>query len=166
MQSEEKTEFVKRITENQGIIHKICNFYCYNAEDRQDLYQEITLQLWKSYPEFRSQSAFSTWMYRIALNTAITMTRKMNIFDTLAEHEQLLILQEESESVQELEEDIRILYKAIEKLNKIEKAIILLWLEEKSYDEVAEITGLSVKNVSVKLVRTKRKLAEIIKKLL
>ena len=160
-QSEVKNRFVKLVHDNQAVIHKICNMYCNNVDDKQDMYQEITLQLWKSYPGFQHKSGFSTWMYRIALNTAITMTRKMKVFEELGQNPSAVLLEEDNE----LDEDIKILYKAIHKLNKIEKAIILLWLEEKSYTEIADITGLTVKNVSVKLVRVKKKLNEIIQKL-
>ncbi|MBD3290510.1 sigma-70 family RNA polymerase sigma factor [candidate division KSB1 bacterium] len=159
--AEDKNRFVKLIHDNQAIIHKICHVYCNNKDDKQDLYQEITLQLWKSYPGFKHKASFSTWMYRIALNTAITMTKKKKIFEDLDQNPKAIIFEEDKE----LDEDIIILYKAIDKLNKIEKAIVLLWLEEKSYDEIADITGLTVKNVSVKLVRVKKKLSEIIQKL-
>ena len=154
-------EFIELIQRHQNIIHKICFIYSKNRSDREDLYQEIILQLWKSYPTFGQRSAFSTWMYRVALNTAISATKK---FWFLPETE-LADIGYEDENMSDMSEDIRILYRGISKLAKVEKAIILLWLESKSYEEIAETTGISVKNVSVKLVRIKARLAEIIKKM-
>lgn len=126
------------------------------------MYQEITLQLWKSFSSFKGQAAFSTWMYRVAINTAITMTRKPNLF---VDSREFSVLPGETDNTIEVSEDIKILYQAISRLNKVEKGIVLLWLEEKSYDEIAETFGITVKNVSVKLVRIKSKLGEIIKKI-
>ena len=160
----EKHTFIKLVTENQNILHKICHFYCYQPQDKQDLYQEITLQLWKAFPKFREQARFSTWMYRIALNTAITMTRRPKIFQPLPEQQELIVMQDHN-YLSDKDEDIRILYKAISRLEKVEKAIILLWLEEKPYREIASITGLSEKNISVKLVRIKQKLEKLIEEL-
>jgi len=156
-----ETEFLNQVKSHQNIIHKICFIYSRNRSDKEDLYQEIVLQLWKSYPSFGKRSAFSTWMYRVALNTAISTTQR---FWFTADTE-LPELAFEAESQMDLSEDIRILYRAISKLAKIEKAIILLWLENRSYDEIAETTGISVKNVSVKLVRIKARLSEIIRKM-
>lgn len=155
-------EFIAKIDKYQGILHKICFVYARNNADKEDLYQEIILQLWKSYASFKGKSEFSTWMYRVALNTAITLTKKATFIFKSPEN-----ISSSFDYTKSLEysEDIKILYKAISKLSKIEKAIILMWLEEKSYDEIAETIGITVKNVSVKLVRIKNKLAELIEKL-
>ena len=126
------------------------------------MYQEIILQLWKSFSSFKGQAAFSTWMYRVALNTAITMTKKPNLF---VDTNKVSVVPYEIDNSIEFSEDVKILYKAISQLNKIEKGIILLWLEEKSYEEIAATIGITVKNVSVKLVHIKSKLGEIIKKI-
>lgn len=161
MELQEK-EFLKLIYDNQAILHKICFAYARSDTERKDLEQEITLQLWKSYASFRGQSAFSTWMYRVALNTAISMTKKTSLFflsDNTTE------IPEDYEASMDLSEDVKVLYKAIHKLKKIDKAIILMWLDEKSYEEIADTIGLSVKNVSVRLVRIKNRLTELIKKL-
>jgi RNA polymerase sigma-70 factor (ECF subfamily) len=157
-----ETEFLKLIREHQSIIHKTCFMYCRNRADKEDMYQEIVLQLWKSFPSFKGQAAFSTWMYRVALNTAISMTKRPNPFVFTA-REPVVPCQMDDAGV--VSEDIKILYRAISRLNKVEKAIVLLWLEERSYEEIAGITGITVKNVSVKLVRIKSKLAEIIEKI-
>ena len=157
-----QTEFLELIQRHQSIIHKICFVYCNSSHDREDLQQEIILQLWKSFPSFQERAAFSTWMYRVALNTAINQTRRPGLFiDTSSSHEHSY---DPSESYQ-LSEEIQILYQAISRLRKIEKAIILLWLEEKSYQEIAEVIGITVKHVSVKLVRIRTRLAEIISNL-
>ncbi|TFV95559.1 sigma-70 family RNA polymerase sigma factor [Algoriphagus kandeliae] len=155
-------EFIAKIEKHQGILHKVCFVYAKDAADRKDLYQEMVLQLWKSYPNFRGNAAFSTWMYRVALNTAITQTKRPKLLTVNTEIPSLL---DDVEATMDASEDVKILYRAISQLNKIEKAIILLWLDEKSYEEIAETIGISVKNVSVKLVRIKTKLADLIQKL-
>ncbi|MDX1284297.1 MAG: sigma-70 family RNA polymerase sigma factor, partial [Draconibacterium sp.] len=116
-------------------------------------------QLWKSYPNFREEAQFSTWMYRVALNTAISSVRKekrMPVFEPLRETDRI-----QDDGGHE-KEKVKLLYRSISKLNRIDKALILLWLEEKNYEEIASIMGISQKNVSVKLVRIKRKLEEIV----
>ena len=151
--------FLELIHKHQSIIHKICFVYCKNRYDREDLQQEIILQLWKSFPSFQGKAAFSTWMYRVALNTAINQTRRPRLLiDSSSSPEPSY---DPSESYSHSEE-IQILYQAISKLKKIDKAIILLWLEERSYEEIAEIIGITVKHVSVKLVRIRARLTEII----
>lgn len=159
-QREIEKEFIEQIQKHQGILHKICFVYSNSKADKEDLNQEIVLQLWKSYPSFRKEAKFSTWMYRVALNTAITLNKKAVLFEN-----QKTQLSDEYAiaEVNDYSEDIKILYKAISKLSKIEKAIIMLWLEEKAYSEIAEIVGISEKYVSVKLVRSKKKLAKLIK---
>jgi len=155
-------QFLELIHRHQSIIHKICFIYAKNSSDREDLQQEIILQLWKSYSSFKGDAAFSTWMYRVALNTAINQTRRPGLLvDSTSTPD---VPYDPSDSYH-LSEEIQILYRAISRLKKIEKAIILLWLEERSYEEIAASIGITVKNVSVKLVRAKEKLAEIITKL-
>ena len=157
----EINNFLNLISDNQGIIYKICNVYANSHEDRNDLKQEIILQLWKSYHSFQGKSKFSTWMYRIAFNTAVTNIRKTKrhpIIEALSGTEQNF---SEKEEIDYLNEDINHLYQAISKLKDVEKAIVMLYLEEKSYKEIAEIIGISEKNVSVKLVRLKQKLKKL-----
>ncbi|OZV68191.1 RNA polymerase subunit sigma-70 [Winogradskyella aurantia] len=155
-------KFIEKIQKHQGILHKICFVYSNSKADKEDLYQEIILQLWKSYPSFRKESKFSTWMYRVALNTAITLNKKAALFE---KHKTQLYDEYSIAEDIDYSEDLKILYKAISKLSKIEKAIIMLWLEEKTYSEIAQIIGISKKNVSVKLVRSKKKLTKMIKKI-
>ena len=157
-----ETEFLSLIKENQGILHKISFAYACKGISGDDLYQEMILQLWKSYPGFKGQAKFSTWMYRVALNTAISLTKRKSLF---IDSVKLPAIAVDVQPPFELSEEVKLLYQAIGQLNKIEKAIILLWLEEQSYQEIADTVGLSVNNVSVRLVRMKEKLAKIMQRL-
>ncbi len=157
-QKQNKRGFSELIQKNQGIIQKVTFVYANSVVEREDLFQEICLQLWKSYSNFREESKFSTWMYRVALNTAISSIRKKKNgfdFETLKEYHL-------SAEPPENTENVKLLYWAVSKLNGIDKALILLWLEEKNYEEIASIIGITKSNVSVKLVRIKRKLEELI----
>lgn len=156
-------EFLELVVRHQGIIHKVCNSYCGKADNKLDLYQEIIYQLLKAYPSYRGDSKISTWMYRVALNTAITGFRKekKNEFIRVPEDRLLSIANPDTED----DEKISLLYTAINQLSKIEKAIILLYLEEYSYQEIAEIIGITTSNVGVKLTRIKTRLELIIKEL-
>lgn len=151
-------EFVKIISANQGIIHKVCSVYCDSEEDRRDLFQEILTQLWKSYATFRNESKFSTWMYRVAINTAITSFKKIK---RQPEQKSLVpeLMQIAGEEYNpEIEEQILLLHRAIAQLSGIEKSIILLFLENRDYEEIAEITGITRNYVRVKMNRIKHKL--------
>jgi len=153
-----KDEFVGLIKKHYGIIYKICNIYGGNY--REDLQQEIVYQLWKSYPSFKGRSKFQTWMYRVALNTALFEAKKVN-----REYTELKNFENTNgESPEELTEKInRIeqLYFNISKLNDVDKAITLLYLEKCSYKEIAEITGMTEKNVGIRLFRIKNKLKQM-----
>jgi RNA polymerase sigma-70 factor (ECF subfamily) len=153
-------EFMDHIMQNENMIYKICNIYSTSYDERQDLKQEIIYQLWRSFPSFRGKSKFQTWMYRVALNTAIYFNKqKKPVTDDLSSIEV-----EEDNSRQEIEEQLRRLYKAIRTLNQMDRAIIFLYLEKHSYEQIGVITGISTKNVSVRIVRIKEKLREIIRK--
>lgn len=151
-------EFVQIISQNQGIIHKVCSIYCDSEEDRRDLFQEILAQLWKSFPTFRSEAKFSTWMYRVALNTAITSFKKNKRQPDQSglEIDKFQLAVEEYDH--ETEEQIKLLHKGIAQLSGIEKSIVLLYLENKKYEEIAEITGITQNYVRVKMNRIKKKL--------
>lgn len=124
------------------------------------MFQEIVLQLWKSFPTFRGESKLSTWMYRIALNTTISGFRKKRI--TTTELSSISYqLQDIATPLQE--EEMKALYAAIEKLTDVEKSIVLLYLEDKPYDEIADITGITANYVAVKMNRIKEKLRKLIK---
>lgn len=147
-----------KIYENQGLIMRICYSFCSDENDRKDLFQEIVYRTLKSYSGFNSRASFSTWLYRIALNTAITYhKRKKPVYYDSDRVEKSNLQYDDRDRKTEIET----LYRAIDQLNRIDKAIILLYLEEHSYQEISEITGFTVKNISVKIVRIKAKLTEI-----
>ena len=155
-----KRSFIQLLEENKGIIHKICLMYTSNLPDKEDLYQEICLQLWRSFRSYRSESKFSTWLYQVALNTAISSVRKDR-----RQVETVLLDQTEHFVARDSEREgmTRMLFKAVSKLNKVDRAIILLWLEEKEYAEISEVMGISQSAVSVRLVRIRERLKLIMK---
>lgn len=135
--------------------------YCDQEEERRDLFQEVVLQLWRAYDSFRGQAKVSTWMYRIALNTAITGFRKQKRrphMETLPDSSTVLPSYDPD---YEQDEKRKLLYQAIDQLSEIEKAIVMLHLEDHSYDEIAEIVGITSNHVGVKLNRIKGKLRKI-----
>lgn len=152
-------DFIERVYGHIGIIYKICNMYAGESE-KSDLQQEIIYQLWKSYPSFKGNARFQTWMYKVALNTALLGLRKRNRKVLEVSHDGI-DLPDESVVDNEKQSQIQELYKHISKLNDVDKAIIFLYLEQCSYEEIADITGLSIKNISVRLVRIKEKLREM-----
>ncbi len=158
-----KEDFLHNITRNQGIIHKVTRIYCDNEDDRKDLFQEILIQLWKSYDKFREQSKFSTWMYRVAINTAITNFKKDAKTRKKSELGKELYLLADETYDYEKEEHLNLLYEAINQLTGIEKSITLLYLEDKQYEEISEITGISQNYVRVKMNRIKKKLESFVK---
>ena len=147
------------------MLLKVCNVYCHSEFDRQDLFQEIVIQLWKSFPRFRGESKFSTWLYRIALNTAISDLRRQKKNITLTEPANLPgdIEFEDIQYYKQQEEQLQQLHRAIEQLTEIEKAITMLYLEDKSYEEMEEILGISQNNLRVKMNRIKEKLRKLTK---
>jgi len=155
-----KEEFVQLIEKNKRIIHKIAYLYTHSREDNKDLVQEIYLQLWESFDSFKNTAQFSTWLYRVALNTAISQIRRRKKLD-IHEADYRAVFHA-SDPIRN--EQSQQLFASISRLNDIDKAIILLWLEEHKYEEIAEILGMSVSNISVKLVRIKTRLKEMIKK--
>ena len=156
-------EFSKRVKESQGIIHKVSRMYCDNEEHRKDLFQEILIQLWKSYPSFRGDSKFSTWMYRVAINVAIQDLRKTKKKQRLFfQTNQFKDTSEEKKTEVEIEK-LKLMRAAISQLNKVEKAIVMLHLDEKSNEEIAEIVGITQNYVRVKMNRIKTKLSKKVK---
>lgn len=162
MTEEQEKSFVKLVNENQGLIHKVCILYETDKEARNDLFQEIVLQLWKSFPTFRGEAKITTWMYRIALNTAISGLRKLgrkikteeldefhfNISDHAEDH---------------FEEDFQKLQWAIRQLTEIERAMIMMALDEVPYDEIAENIGITQNNVRVRMNRIREKIRNLIR---
>jgi len=151
------------INTHRGIIYKICHLYGKEKDYRQDLFQEIVLQLWRSFPSFKNESKLSTWMYRVGLNTAISQFRKdirkperRPLSTAEFQIPDLALVADDNEST-------LLLNLAIRQLTRIEKALVVLYLEEKSYKEISEIMGITQSNVGVKLSRIKIKLEKIIK---
>jgi RNA polymerase sigma-70 factor (ECF subfamily) len=157
MQKEQ--EFVRIIKENEGVIFKITTLYTDIRADQQDLYQEIVFQLWKSFDSFRSESKISTWMYRIALNTALTRLKKNKRMGHQVSIDKVVMQQTENYNP-EFEEKLKLLYAHIKQLNVLEKGLMLLLLEGKKYEEIAEITGLKPSNVGTRISRIKQKLKQ------
>jgi len=158
-----ENKFIELVNDYRTLIFKVCNLYCRDPESCRDLFQEVVLQLWKSYPGFRKESADSTWIYRVALNTAISNFRK----EKRSPDRKPLDLEEleipDLSTATDENESRNLLHLAIDRLSEIEKAIIMLYLEEKSYDEISEIIGISNSNVGVRLNRIKIKLNKTIK---
>ena len=153
---------VELLEENQNIVHKVCRLYTNNQQAHNDLFQEITIQLWKAYPKFRGDSKFSTWMYRVGLNTAITLYRKSKrrVMTQEFENVQFKIKAEEYDDTEE--QQLKLLYQAVHQLNDIEKALVFLYLEDKNYSEISETLGISEVNARVKMNRVKKKLRTIL----
>jgi RNA polymerase sigma-70 factor, ECF subfamily len=150
-------EFTILLKENQGIVCKICNIYFFNRKEKEDYFQEIIIELWKAFPNFQKQSKFSTWMYRVALNTAIDLLRKEKTQPQLMSFSrQEYDLQDNQIKEDSTRQDI--LYRAINLLSEVEKAIIILYLEDYSYKEIAEIMGISETYTGVKINRIKTEL--------
>jgi RNA polymerase sigma-70 factor (ECF subfamily) len=158
-------EFVKLINDYRSLIFKVCNLYCSDPESRRDLFQEVVLQLWKSFPGFRRESSNSTWIYRIALNTAISNFRKESKRPGKRPLSMLEVDIPDMSVISEEIENRSTLKLAIEKLTEIEKAVIMLYMDDKSYDQISEIIGISNSNVGVRLNRIKNKLSNLIKTL-
>ena len=162
MNKELEHSFVELLEKHQNIIHKVCRLYTNNYDAHNDLFQEITIQLWKAYPKFRGDAKFSTWMYRVALNTAITLYRKTKkkISTQGFDDVQFKIKAEDYDDTEE--QQLSIMYKAIQQLNDIEKALVFLYLEDKNYKEISETMGISEVNARVKMNRVKTKLRTIL----
>jgi RNA polymerase sigma-70 factor (ECF subfamily) len=155
----DKAYFVDMVYTHMGIIYKICKLYA-AEDDREDLKQEIIYQLWKSYPSFRGDSKFQSWMYRVSLNTAMIGLRANKVrYSSLSDY--YLEVPDEIDTDSDLESKVRQLYTHISKLNDLDKTIIFLYLEKCTYEEIADITGISTKNVSVRLVRIREKLRKL-----
>lgn len=153
-------EFLSMIYDNQGIIHKICRIYRNSHEDREDLFQEVIFQLWRSYPSFSGGSKVSTWLYRVALNTAMASFRKNKPDVTLAEYLPDVQFENMKNEDNERQEE---LLACIRQLSEPDRALITLYLDELSYQQIAVILGISESNVGVKLTRIKIRLHKLVK---
>ena len=162
MEQELEHKFLSDFEKNQNIVHKVCRIYTNSQDAHNDLFQEIAIQLWKNYSKFRGEAKFSTWMYRVALNTAISLYRKSSKrirtqdFSNVA----FKIESKDYDDTQELQ--IKALYRAIHQLSDIDKALVFLYLEDKPYREIAVTLGISEVNARVKMNRAKDKLRKIL----
>ena len=162
MKATEK-DFLDLMQKHKGILYKISRMYFDHTEDQQDLIQEMTFQLWKSYQNFKGDSQFSTWMYRVCLNTALTFfkkdDKKQDKYELNENYDRI-----DTDDSAFKEEQLKYFYDAVQELNKVEKALIFLFLEGMNHKDIAENLGISEVNARVKLNRTKEKLQTIIKK--
>jgi len=149
-----KDEFLEILSNYQGILHKVNLIYFRNATEREDNFQEIIYQLWKSYPALRNKDSIGSWIYAVSINTSISRLKKKERIEYREELPESMDTYDIEEATTR-ENDFRLLLQAISKLNKIDKSIMLLYLEEKSYDEIAEILGISKSNVGVRINRAK-----------
>lgn len=158
-----ESEFIALLEEHQNIVHRICRIYTQSEAEHKDLFQEISIQLWRSFDRFEGKSKFSTWMYRVGLNTAITLYRKnKKRIDTYEINEEINGIElDDYDPV--IDEQLNWLYEEIEKFSEIDKALVLLYLENKRYNEIAETLGISPVNARVKMNRIKQRLKKMIK---
>jgi len=158
-----QSEFVALLEEHQNIVHRICRIYTQSEAEHKNLFQEISIQLWQSFDRFEGKSKFSTWMYRVGLNTAITLYRKnKKRIDTYEINEEINGIElDDYDPV--IDEQLNWLCEEIEKFSEIDKALVLLYLENKRYKEIAETLGISAVNARVKMNRIKQRLKKMIK---
>ena len=155
-------EFISIIKANEGVIYKLTKIYADSIEDKKDLYQEVVYQLWKSFPSFKGNSQVSTWMYRVALNTAIKfLSEKKRLQTTSKLPNEIVLYDEHYDSTTELQ--LKLMYDSIKLLQPADKGLVFLYLEGKSHAEIAAITGFSISNVGTRLSRIKERLKRQLK---
>jgi len=153
---------VAQLEEHQNIVHKICRLYTNDSDAHNDLFQEITIQLWKAYPKFRGDAKFSTWMYRVALNTAITLYRKSKRTVQTQDYESVSFKVSSEAYDPTVEDQLKLMYNAVKTLSDVDKALVFLYLENKNYREIADTLGITEVNARVKMNRIKEKLRTIL----
>jgi RNA polymerase sigma-70 factor (ECF subfamily) len=152
-----KDEFLDIVSQYQGILHKVCLIYFQDKDDRKDNFQEILYQLWKSYPSLKKHESLGSWIYKIAINTSIAKIRKESRYVNTESFPEVLDSYDLFEEFAQ-NENIKLLISGIHSLNDIDKSVIFLYLEEKSYQEISDIIGISVSNVGTKINRIKSQL--------
>jgi len=159
-----KTEFLEILANYQGILHKVNLIYFRNEDDRRENFQEVVFQLWKSFPRLKNKNSIGSWIYRIAINTSIT---KIKSETNIVLNESIPDIRTDSSALDKMMENeaVQELMTAIRQLNAIDKAIMLLYLEEKSYEEIAEVIGITVSNVGARISRAKERLKQTLKNL-
>ncbi len=163
MTSKER-EFSNLINEHQGLIIKVSRLYTNTLEDEEDLFQEIVLQLWRSYDSFKGDSKISTWMYRVALNTAITLFRKKTKSPKTDEIQDFHVKTFIENFENEKQQQVTLLYKVIKMLPNVERAIVTMYLDDLPYRDIAENLGITEVNARVKMNRLKKTLKELMEK--
>jgi len=158
MHEEMEQGFLEMVRRHEHLIAKLARVYAVSPEDRKDLIQEIFYQLWRSYGSFKGESSWTTWIYRVALNTAITSFRRVKKIPEHAQLEEEIPVDSRSHESLEQHERTQLLYRAIRSLNNVDRALITLYLEDLNYREIAEILGISEDNAGVRLNRIKAKL--------
>jgi RNA polymerase sigma-70 factor (ECF subfamily) len=158
MEKSLEKQFLEDIMKSRGIIVRICLIYRKDQVDRDDLYQEIIINAWNSYPSFKGLSKFSTWLYKVSLNTALSENRKNKFFGLLTN----LDIIDNRASIDNHDEDTEALYHAIEQLDPLEKSIALMYLDDLPYKEISKVTGLTESNIGVRLNRLKSKIKSIL----
>jgi RNA polymerase sigma-70 factor (ECF subfamily) len=153
--------FLQLVKEHQKMIHKICHLYGHTPHEREDLFQEIVVQSWKGYTRFRGDAKFSTWLYRVALNTAISSLRKKEKNIAYVDPFVLPVTSPEIVDINSEQEQLQQMYEAIRKLCEIDRAIVMLYLEDTSYEEMEEILGITQNHLRVKMNRIKEKLRKL-----
>jgi RNA polymerase sigma factor (sigma-70 family) len=153
--------FEAQIGAHEALIRKICRMYAYGAADRQDLFQDIILQLWQAYPRFRGESKFSTWLYRVSINTAMTKARKRKVFVSYMDPETISTSHAADPASTDEMEKADLLDEAIRELNEVERAVLMLYLDDRSYEEMEEVLGASQTALRMKMSRIKQKLREL-----
>ena len=160
-----ENDFIQLITQHRKIIYKVCNLYTHSEQDNKDLFQEIMLAAWKGYRNFKGDAKFSTWLYRVALNTAITLFRRGQRQPATSHYEEVYAPDLPDTTASE-EEQLTAMHKAIAALSAIDKALVMLYLDDYPYQDIGDIMGISANNVAVKMNRIKIKLKESSKKYL
>jgi RNA polymerase sigma-70 factor, ECF subfamily len=164
MKASQETDFLVLLSTYEAIVYKVARAYAPTPEARKDLFQEIVVNLWKAYPSFRGLAKASTWFYQVALNTAITNFRREQRSVPLQALEALPFEPAVSSLEDSSQEEIHLLYQAIDRLSTLDKAIILLYLEEVPYREISQVLGISLANVGMRMMRAKEKLTTLLTK--
>ena len=149
-----ETKFAQTVAEHKSTIYTVCYMFSKDEDEVNDLFQETLVNLWKGFEGFEQRSDIKTWIYRIALNTCISLERKKKRTPTVRLSMDINLFEDRDEDTRQVD----MLHKRISKLQPFDRAIVLLWLEELSYEEIGQIVGITAKNVSVRLYRIKEQL--------
>lgn len=161
LQQAQKDQFLYIVQQNKKLIFKVCNAYCHDPEDRKDLVQEVIIQLWQSFDKYNNRFKLSTWMYRIALNTAISHYRadRKRKDTTVSINESLFDFADENNTA-ELDTRVQLLYSFINRFDELNKALMILYLDNNSYKDIADVLGITETNVATKISRLKKQLKQ------